>query len=120
MQNYTTKWKVVVISLCWVISLAMEVNLITNTGNALAEDSEGRKRCRFTHTWIHKLNGPVVMVVTLKYLIPAFAIIVCYIAVVLRLVCWNKPGASIEENGGTAKKGLKRMTSHSRQKQRVN
>ena len=41
MQNYTTKWKVVVISLCWVISLSTEVNLITNTGNALAEDSEG-------------------------------------------------------------------------------
>ena len=99
----------------------ISVNLITNTGNALAEDSEGR--CRFTHTWIQKLKGLVVMVATLKYLIPAFAIIVCYIAVVLRLVCWNKPGASIEENGGTAKKGLgyvKRMTSHSRQKQRVN
>ena len=123
MENYTTKWKVVVISLCWVISLSMEVNLITNTGNALAEDSKGRKRCRFTHTWIQKLNGPVVMVVTLKYLIPAFVIIACYIAVVLRLICWNKPGASIEENGGSAKKVLayvKRMSSQSRRKQRVN
>ena len=97
MQNYTTKWKVVVISLCWVI---------TNTGNALADDSERRKRCTFTHSWIQRLNEPVVMVVTLKYLIPAFVIIVCYIAVVLRLICWNKPGASIEEKGGTMKKRL--------------
>ena len=69
------------------------------------------------------MNGPNIMVVTLKYLIPAFVIIVCYIAVVLRLVCWNKPGASIEEKGGTMKKGLgyvKRISSQSRQKQRVN
>lgn len=65
----------------------MEIDIIDIPTNAVSfEYEDGRKKCLLTNIWIQKLEGDMVMIVTLKYLIPAFTIVTCYLAVIVNYI----------------------------------